>query len=158
MGQQQLLLLVLSTVIVGLATVAGIQAFSENQEQATQDALVQRAINIGNDALAAHNEPTQFGGIDLNGDPGVADVAQAAGYGSSATGIPADGAGDNAQCAITAAAGDGTATIVCSTDPSTDSGSSTVANEGSSNFQSVTVSVDAATNEVSVSSINGNSV
>ena len=34
MGQQQLLLLVLGIVIVGLAVVVGIQAFGENQKKA----------------------------------------------------------------------------------------------------------------------------
>ena len=39
MGQQQLLLLVLGIVIVGLAVVVGIQAFSENQRKANADAM-----------------------------------------------------------------------------------------------------------------------
>src|SRR5690554_5459445 len=38
MGQQQLLLLVLGIVIVGLAVVVGIQAFGENQKKANSDA------------------------------------------------------------------------------------------------------------------------
>ncbi|MCS3675706.1 hypothetical protein GGP66_003153 [Salinibacter ruber] len=63
MGQQQLLLLVLSTVIVGLATVAGIQAFSENQEQATQDAITQRAVTIIQDLKGGMSKPAQLGGI-----------------------------------------------------------------------------------------------
>lgn len=113
MGQQQLLLLVLSTVIVGLATVAGIQAFSENQQQATQDALVQRAIALGSDIQAAANEPTQFGGVDLNdSNTGASDVADAIGV-SSATGIDADGAGDSASCDITVDTGNGQASVDC---------------------------------------------
>ena len=155
MGQQQLLLLVLATVIVGLATVAGIQAFDEGQTQATQDALVQRAINIGNDVLAAHNEPSQFGGTNLNGSPSTSDVATAAGFDSD-TGISADGAGDNALCAINSAPGDGTAEIICSTDPSNSDGTSTAGSND--NYQSVTVTVDAATSDVSASTINGSSV
>ena len=46
MGQQQLLLLVLGIVIVGLAVVVGIQAFSENQKKSNADALVNDAIRI----------------------------------------------------------------------------------------------------------------
>ena len=46
MGQQQLLLLVLGIVIVGLAVVVGIQAFSENQKQANADQMVNDAIRI----------------------------------------------------------------------------------------------------------------
>ena len=99
MGQQQLLLLVLSTVIVGLATVAGIQAFSENQAQATQDALTQRGIEIANDIAAANGKPDQMGGIDLTNNPNASDIADAiAGY-SSAT-IDAQGAGNDGSCTI----------------------------------------------------------
>jgi hypothetical protein len=143
MGQQQLLLLVLSTVIVGLATVAGIQAFSENQAQAQEDALVQRSINIGNDVLAAHNEPSQFGGISLN-DTTKAAVAKAAGYEDNT--ISADGVGDNAGCTITST-GDETATIKC--------GSDGVGSAGDDpDGQTVTVDVNADADEkVSVSSI-----
>jgi hypothetical protein len=101
MGQQQLLLLVLATVIVGLATVAGIQAFDEGQATATQDALVQRGLDIGNKVLAAHGKPTQFGGTNLgSSDEGTGTIATAAGFDTD-SGIAADGAGDNAECDIT---------------------------------------------------------
>jgi len=66
MGQQQLLLLVLATVIVGLATVAGIQAFEQGSNQAEQDALTQQAVKIASDIQARVKEPSQFGGY--NGD------------------------------------------------------------------------------------------
>ena len=49
MGQQQLLLLVLGIVIVGLAVVVGIQAFSENQKKANADATVNDAIRIASE-------------------------------------------------------------------------------------------------------------
>ncbi len=62
MGQQQLLLLALSAVIVGLSVVAGIEAFGEGQRQATQDALAQRAVLIGTDIVVAHEKPSQLGG------------------------------------------------------------------------------------------------
>ncbi|WP_251954746.1 hypothetical protein [Salinibacter ruber] len=102
MGQQQLLLLVLSTVIVGLATVAGIQAFGENQQQATQDALIQRATSIGSDIAAAAQQPSQLGGINLGDSEdsdGKSAVASAIGL-SGASGISASGAGNNAVCKI----------------------------------------------------------
>jgi hypothetical protein len=101
MGQQQLLLLVLSTVIVGLATVAGIQAFSENQQQATQDALVQRATSIGADLMSAHNKPTQMGGTDLTDGTEASnpDISGVLGV-NDATAIPADGAGNTAECSV----------------------------------------------------------
>jgi hypothetical protein len=70
MGQQQLLLLVLATVIVGLATVAGIQAFEQGSVRANQDALTQTAVKIASDIQSQVEEPSQFGGYD--GDLGSA--------------------------------------------------------------------------------------
>ena len=62
MGQQQLLLLVLGIVIVGLAVVVGIQAFSQNQKQANADQMVNDAIRIASDAQAWKLKPGAFGG------------------------------------------------------------------------------------------------
>ncbi|MDX1439449.1 MAG: hypothetical protein R3284_06055 [Rubricoccaceae bacterium] len=62
MGQQQLLLLVLGIVIVGLAVVVGIQAFGENQKKANADALVNDGVRIASDMQAWVLKPTAFGG------------------------------------------------------------------------------------------------
>ena len=62
MGQQQLLLLVLGIVIVGLAVVVGIQAFSENQKQANADQMVNDCIRIASDSQAWKLKPSAFGG------------------------------------------------------------------------------------------------
>ena len=62
MGQQQLLLLVLGIVIVGLAVVVGIQAFSENQKKANADALVMTGMRIASEAQAWLRKPAAFGG------------------------------------------------------------------------------------------------
>ena len=62
MGQQQLLLLVLGIVIVGLAVVVGIQAFGENQKKANSDAIVNDAVRIASDAQAWKLKPAAFGG------------------------------------------------------------------------------------------------
>ena len=71
MGQQQLLLLVLGIVIVGLAVVVGIQAFGENQKKANSDALVNDAVRIASDAQAWKLKPAAFGGGgDANGMTG----------------------------------------------------------------------------------------
>lgn len=68
MGQQQLLLLVLGIVIVGLAVVVGIQAFSENQKKANADALVMTSMRIASDAQAWLRKPAAFGGaVGANG-------------------------------------------------------------------------------------------
>ena len=62
MGQQQLLLLVLGIVIVGIAVVAGIQAFSEGKGKAQQDAAVSDAMRIISDTQAWKLKPQAFGG------------------------------------------------------------------------------------------------
>ena len=71
MGQQQLLLLVLGIVIVGLAVVVGIQAFSENQKKANADALVNDTIRIASDAQAWSLKPAAFGGPASGGIEGA---------------------------------------------------------------------------------------
>ena len=62
MGQQQLLLLVLATVIVGIATVVGIQAFSQNNVKSNADAMVNDAVRIASDAQAWAQKGQPFGG------------------------------------------------------------------------------------------------
>ncbi len=76
MGQQQLLLLVLGIVIVGLAVVVGIQAFGENQKKANADALVNDGVRIASDAQAWALKPTAFGGPSTSGDVGLATFSQ----------------------------------------------------------------------------------
>jgi hypothetical protein len=49
MEQQQLLLLVLASITVGLATLAGVQAFSQSQRQAAIDQITQQALEIAID-------------------------------------------------------------------------------------------------------------
>jgi len=68
MGQQQLLLLVLGIVIVGLAVVVGIQAFGENQKKANSDALVNDGVRIASDAQAWKLKPAAFGGGAADAD------------------------------------------------------------------------------------------
>ena len=71
MGQQQLLLLVLGIVIVGLAVVAGINAFESNQEKSAEDAMVQEAFRIATDAKAWYRKPEAFGGGGGDSDGNV---------------------------------------------------------------------------------------
>ncbi|WP_412068148.1 hypothetical protein [Rubrivirga sp. IMCC43871] len=71
MGQQQLLLLVLGIVIVGLAVVVGIQAFSENQQKANLDAMVNDGVRIASDLQAWSLKPQAFGGP--TSDEGISD-------------------------------------------------------------------------------------
>ena len=114
MGQQQLLLLVLGIVIVGLAVVVGIAAFSENRIKSNADALVTDALRIASDVQAWKLKPGQFGGA-LSTE-GLADVTLARiGYPSSdgtnytnVNGIFSftDGSGSNATCTAPGTAGD----------------------------------------------------
>lgn len=86
MGQQQLLLLVLGIVIVGLAVVVGIQAFGENQKKANADALVNDGVRIASDAQAWALKPTAFGGPAPDGD--ISDASfNALGYTADGDGI-----------------------------------------------------------------------
>lgn len=51
MGQQQLLLLVLGVVVVGVAVIAGIEAAEISFKQHDADALVNRCLHIAQDAV-----------------------------------------------------------------------------------------------------------
>ena len=62
MGQQQLLLLVLSAIIVGIAIVVGINLFSEGAVQANQDAVTQDVATIGARAQEWYRKPKELGG------------------------------------------------------------------------------------------------
>ena len=62
MGQQQLLLLVLGVVIVGLAVVTGISVFSESARQSAADALVERNVNIAAKAYVQSMRNAPFNG------------------------------------------------------------------------------------------------
>ena len=57
MGQQQLILLVLATVIVGIAIVVGIRAFTENSAKSNADAMTQDAVRMANDVQAWSRSP-----------------------------------------------------------------------------------------------------
>jgi hypothetical protein len=92
MGQQQLLLLVLATVIVGLATVAGIQAFDENRNQAAADALSQKASSLAADVKAIAAKPQQIGGVDKE-SASTTEIAQRLGTAQEEVTVPTAGDG-----------------------------------------------------------------
>lgn len=62
MGQQQLLLIVLGVIIVGIAIVVGINLFNANAESSAQDSLVSQGTNIGALAQQYYKKPTALGG------------------------------------------------------------------------------------------------
>jgi len=62
MGQQQLLLIVLGVIIVGVAIVVGINMFSQGAINAEADRLVQEVNAVGANAAAYWRKPIQMGG------------------------------------------------------------------------------------------------
>jgi len=73
MGQQQLLLIVLGTIIVGIAVAVGINMMGNAQEQANLDAVRQDLLTIASSAQGYFAKPTMmagggnsFTGIELN--------------------------------------------------------------------------------------------
>lgn len=62
MGQQQLLLVILVTIIVGIATVVAINTFSSSAEQANRDAVRQDIASITAAAQAWSVRPTMLEG------------------------------------------------------------------------------------------------
>ncbi len=62
MGQQQLLLIVLGVIVVGIAVVVGINLFNANAESAAKDGIVSDATNLGALAQQYYKKPTSMGG------------------------------------------------------------------------------------------------
>jgi hypothetical protein len=62
MGQQQLLLIVLGVIIVGIAIVVGINLFNANAEESAKDTLVSEGTNLGALAQQYYKKPGALGG------------------------------------------------------------------------------------------------
>lgn len=62
MGQQQLLLIVVGVVIVGIAVVVGIQMFGQQSASSNLDAVISDLQNIGAKAHQYYTKPTGMGG------------------------------------------------------------------------------------------------
>ena len=62
MGQQQLLLIVLGVIIVGVAIVVGINMFSKGAINAEADRLVQEVNSVASQAASYWRKPAQMGG------------------------------------------------------------------------------------------------
>jgi len=74
MGQQQLLLIVLGVIIVGVAVVVGINLFNANAETSTQDSIVSQGTNLGAMAQQYYKKPTSMGGGGNSFTPAGSDV------------------------------------------------------------------------------------
>ena len=62
MGQQQLLLIILGVIIVGIAIAVGISMFSSSSVQANKDAIVNDLNNLAADAYQYKIRPSTMGG------------------------------------------------------------------------------------------------
>lgn len=65
MGQQQLLLIVLGVILVGVAVVLGIQYFSVGAEEGAKDEIVAHCMTIGANAQQWFKKPVAMGGGGL---------------------------------------------------------------------------------------------
>jgi hypothetical protein len=62
MGQQQLLLIVLGVILVGVAVVLGIQYFGVGAEEGAKDELTAHCITVGANAQQWFKKPAAMGG------------------------------------------------------------------------------------------------
>jgi hypothetical protein len=76
MGQQQLLLIVLSVIIVGIAVVVGINMFNDQAANSNLDSVTADLLNLASRAQQHYRRPTAMGG---GGGSFVALTANAAG-------------------------------------------------------------------------------
>ena len=80
MGQQQLLLIILGVIIVGVSIQVGVSMFSSQSIKSNQDAITLDLVNLASDAFQYKLRPSMMGGgsgtysnyiINLNGPWGV---------------------------------------------------------------------------------------
>ena len=62
MGQQQILLVILVTIIIGVATVVAINTMEESRTQSNKSAMRQDILMIMNDARVYYEKPQVLGG------------------------------------------------------------------------------------------------
>jgi hypothetical protein len=62
MGQQQILLLVVSVIIVVLAITIGIEMFAANSKTSNRDSVVSELNNLGTLAIQFYKKPASYGG------------------------------------------------------------------------------------------------
>lgn len=62
MGQQQLLLIVLGVIIVGIAIIMGITLFQANAAEAKRNNVTNELVNLAADAQQYYQKPTALGG------------------------------------------------------------------------------------------------
>ena len=62
MGQQQLLLIILGVIVVGIAVAVGITMFADNAVSSNRDAVTNDLVNLASRAQQFYRRPTALGG------------------------------------------------------------------------------------------------
>jgi Tfp pilus assembly protein PilE len=62
MGQQQLLLIILGVIVVGIAVAVGITMFSDSAVNANRDAMTNDLVNLASRAQQFYRRPSSLGG------------------------------------------------------------------------------------------------
>lgn len=62
MGQQQLLLIILGVIIVGVALVVGISMYSAHSAESKRNLVINECVNLGSDAQKYYRKPVALGG------------------------------------------------------------------------------------------------
>jgi Tfp pilus assembly protein PilE len=66
MGQQQLLLIILGVIVVGIAVVVGITMFQDNAVSANRDAVSNDLVNLASRAQQLYRRPKALGGCQYD--------------------------------------------------------------------------------------------
>ncbi len=113
MGQQQLLLIILGVIVVGIAVAVGITMFQDNAVSANRDAVTNDLVNLASRAQQFYRRPQALGG---GGNSFVGLTANAAGLAK----LTSKASNANGSYAISTA---GTATTVVLAGTGTENGS-----------------------------------
>lgn len=81
MGQQQLLLIILGVIVIGIALAVGITLFTDSAQSTNRDAVLNELVQLAARAQAHYRRPALLGGgqgafDDSNGGTGLTDIRQ----------------------------------------------------------------------------------
>jgi hypothetical protein len=113
MGQQQLLLIILGVIIVGIAIAVGISQFGAHSTQANKDGVTSSLVNVAANAYQYRIRPTTMGG----GGGDYTAYAIPSQMASDANGTYAKTSANRTQVVVTGTSSiNGTWTATCTTD------------------------------------------
>ena len=113
MGQQQLLLIILGVIIVGIAIAVGISQFGAHSTQANKDGVTSSLVNVAANAYQFRIRPTTMGG----GGGDYTNYAIPSQMASADNGTYTKGAVDRTHIVLTGTSSiNGTWTATCTTD------------------------------------------